>query len=198
MNKSTIKQMLKEIESKEAFALASNEPSDEDICRVHKQLFPNKYKESFEDVQGAVQSGDSKFAFNGSGHLIFKDFDDIKEYIKTLPKTINVGAFNKHVYGEYNYNEHRKSMSQKGIKYGPSVVYLSINTAQELIDRYSGTGDFGIDGDVFKNTEEINTKQVIGRFINLTTNESFDTTSFRIHYSKKGTHIIPSIRGRVK
>lgn len=111
---------------------------------------------------------------------------DTKDYIKSgnQPLTIEVGKQGKHILGHNNYID------------GRSYLTISIEEAQELVNKYAGTGEFEIDrkGNV-KNKELITTNKNIGININNETNDLTETNRFYIHYSKNGTHIVPTLKG---
>ncbi len=67
------------------------------------------------------------------------------------------------------------------------MLTISIAHAQKLIDHFSGTGT-----KITDNKERVNFGEVIGIYINQQTREQSETTVGVIHYSEKGTHIVPS------
>ena len=111
---------------------------------------------------------------------------EIRELIKSdnIPKKLNIGKQNQHI---------RES---KGYEEGKSYIYGDLNTAQELVNKYHGTGEIKF----AKRTGEWNSKEVIsinediGVDINPNTGEEASTNRFTIHYSKKGTHVVPTRR----
>ena len=117
-----------------------------------------------------------------------KKKSEIREIIKsdTTPKKLNVGKQNEHI---------RES---KGYKEGKSYIYGDLNTAQELVDKYHGTGDIRLNKKSGKwewNSKEfITLPDDIGVYINNHTGETFPTNTVSIHYSKRGTHIVPARR----
>jgi hypothetical protein len=101
--------------------------------------------------------------------------------ISTMPKHIHQGAQDKHIPGKNNY-----------IK-GRSIVYPTVDV-QDLVNRYSGKGFARLrtnhDETVNKVLEEIrNSDTVVGVAISI--DGIYNTHDFKIHYSKKGTHIVP-------
>ena len=68
--------------------------------------------------------------------------------------------------------------------------------AQELVDRYHGTGDIRINraNNEWTNKEFIIADRNIGMNVNPTTKEETITNRFIIHYSRTGTHIVPTER----
>ena len=58
--------------------------------------------------------------------------------------------------------------------------------AQKLINKYSGKGQR------VGNKERVDFGRVIGEYVDAKTGKSYKTTRGIIHYSKDGTHIVPS------
>lgn len=96
-------------------------------------------------------------------------------------KTINPEKQNRHIREEAGYTE------------GRSYIYGTVQTAQELIDRYHGTGQpvYSRKG-IWKKKEIIAADRNIGVNIDASTGIGETTTRFVIHYSKTGTHIVPT------
>ena len=89
--------------------------------------------------------------------------------------TINAGKQGKHIIGNNNFIE------------GRSVFNGTVDDAQRLVDKFSGTGEW-----IGANKERVNFGEIIGQYVNPATNEGVDTTVGIIHYSKTGTHIVPA------
>lgn len=94
-------------------------------------------------------------------------------------------------------SDHRQGSAayQKRIKAGqnPSYVTLSNMELQKLVNTYSGTGtvyknEAGRFQEVFTHTSPI------GFCVDLKTGAATETCSGKIHYSKDGTHIVPTIK----
>ena len=95
---------------------------------------------------------------------------------------VNHGQQKKHIIGMNNYaNEKRKGRTK-------SIFYGTVKDAQELVNRYAGSGVW------FPKThvEKVNFRQVIGLWVNPWTGKTLKTTYGTIHYSKKGAHIVPA------
>jgi hypothetical protein len=107
---------------------------------------------------------------------------EIRDLIKSdkQPLSIEPGKQGKHILGHNNYIE------------GRSYLTISIEEAQELVNKHAGTGDIVISqsGD-WRKQEIITTDKEIGVSIDPITGEKTPTRSFKIHYSNKGTHIVP-------
>ena len=91
-----------------------------------------------------------------------------------FPKNIHIGKQGKHIVGHNNY------------KKGKSILNISTDTAQNLVKKYSGTGQ-----KIGANRERIDFKRVIGKYVDPKTGKSIDTTIGTVHYSNSGTHIVP-------
>lgn len=109
-----------------------------------------------------------------------------RRFIKSdnQPKTIELGKQGKHILGHNNYIE------------GRSYLTISLEEAQELVNKYSGTGVFELtrNGGI-KNKELILVDKIIGVNVSNKTGELTETNRFYIHYSKNGTHIVPTMKG---
>lgn len=117
--------------------------------------------------------------------LIQKAIDDkieeTRKYIKSdeCIKKIQEGRQGKHIVGHNNYD-------------GKSYLTDGVDP-QKLVDEYHGTGDLKIKN-AYKNwgkKEFIMSDKVIGYDVNILTGEITPTRYFSIHYSKRGTHIVP-------
>ena len=73
---------------------------------------------------------------------------------------------------------------------GRSVFHGSLEDAQELVDRYGGTGQWYEKSHV----EVVDCEKVIGTYVDQATGERFPTTRGAIHYSvkKDACHIVPA------
>ncbi|MBR5539390.1 MAG: hypothetical protein IKU61_05770 [Clostridia bacterium] len=89
-------------------------------------------------------------------------------------KKIHAGKQGKHILGHNNYQK------------GKSILNISNETAQKLVDKYSGTGRR-----IGSNKEIVDFKRIIGKYVDPKTGKTYDTTVGTIHYSKTGTHIVP-------
>lgn len=115
--------------------------------------------------------------------------DNIKKDIKqNYNLKINQGRQDKHIRGTNNYNQ--------DLENGKKKSYLLDNIdPQELIYRYSGTGEFRRNSKTGKwiNKEFVQIEENIGYYVNPITKSKILTNRFAIHYSKeKGTHIVPA------
>ena len=108
-----------------------------------------------------------------------------------MTEHIKSDAVNKQI------NPEKQGRHEKNSKYyvkGRSYLLSGVD-AQELVDRYHGTGQtFFANNGVWKNKEVVSTENVIGVLVNPSTGEKTFTNSFTIHYSRTGTHIVPAPR----
>jgi uncharacterized short protein YbdD (DUF466 family) len=123
----------------------------------------------------------------GGGKMI----EEVKKQISELPKNIRVGQQNKHIAGTHEYNQYVESQKAKG-EFGPSRINGDIEFAQGLVDKYSGTGNIILKNGKWVNYEKIESDNIIGVAVNNFTGAEEETTKFKIHYSKYGTHIVPT------
>ena len=98
-----------------------------------------------------------------------------------VPKELNRGHQQKHIKGSPGYIA------------GRSYIYGDLETAQNLVNTYHGTGTpvFKRDGQ-WSNKEIVLLDEVIGASIDPDTGEETETRRFVIHYGKKGTHVVPT------
>lgn len=110
---------------------------------------------------------------------------EIKDFIKSGKQSLNIehGKQGKHIIGHNNYIE------------GRSYLTISMEEAQELVNKYAGTGrpNLNLKGE-WNNKELIMANKNIGVSINNKTGENTVTNKFIIHYSKNGTHIVPTVK----
>lgn len=96
---------------------------------------------------------------------------------------IQEGKQGKHIIGHNNYKD------------GRSYLTISISEVQELVNKYAGTGDINRDKKgVWKHTETVSIDRIIGVDIDNRTGQKYETDTFKIHYSKNGTHVVPKRR----
>lgn len=97
----------------------------------------------------------------------------------------------KHVEGTPQFDQYRADRLAKG-KTPQSILTVTEKEAQNLVDRFSGTGIVEIlktgDSSV-KIVEFCDSDTVVGKFYDR--NVYHETRRFEIYYSKRGTHIVP-------
>ena len=104
-----------------------------------------------------------------------------RKYIKSdeCIKKIQEGRQGKHIVGHNNYD-------------GKSYLADGVDP-QKLVDEYHGTGDLKITNPNknWNKKEFVLGEDIIGFVVDKSTREVTPTRYFSIHYSKKGTHIVP-------
>ena len=95
-------------------------------------------------------------------------------------RTINVGKQGKHIKGHNNYIA------------GRSYLMVSTEKAQELVNRYSGTGNLvRTKNGHWRKQEIIISDTDVGYVVDDLTGTEKLTKAFKIHYSQNGVHIVP-------
>lgn len=97
------------------------------------------------------------------------------------PKSLNVGNQRKHV------REESRDLGNRSFLYG------TMEDAQDLVNRYSGTGEPKLDrkGN-WTHKEHVVADRMIGEVVDPDTGEATPTHRFAIHYGKNGTHVVPA------
>ncbi|QGH01217.1 phage minor capsid protein [Streptococcus dysgalactiae] len=109
---------------------------------------------------------------------------------------INNEHFENHVRGTKGYDKYLQKNLKKGAP-PPSYLTITKEECQALVDMYAGTGRFKYNPKSNKMQEIISQNKPIGTYIDPRTGEVIENaTDFRIHYSKTGSHIVPTIKGK--
>lgn len=109
---------------------------------------------------------------------------------------INNEHFENHVRGTKGYDKYLQKNLEKGAP-PPSYLTITKEECQALVDKYAGTGQFKYNPKSNKMQEIISQNKPIGTYIDPRTGEVIENaTDFRIHYSKTGSHIVPTIKGK--
>lgn len=119
--------------------------------------------------------------------------EETREFIRSdqQPKDVLRGQQNKHIPGTHEYNQYVDKLKAKG-QHGPSRLTISQEEAAELVQQYAGTGKIMIRKSGWDNKELIVTNdRIIGVAVDNLTGKEAETTVFKIHYGKKGVHIVP-------
>ena len=115
-----------------------------------------------------------------------------EDAILEAKKLIASDAVNKAVNVE---KQNRHVRTSPGYIQGRSYIFGDAQTAQLLVNDYSGKGDPMISSSgQWKNKEVVVADVNIGVCIDPKTGEETRTNRFTIHYSKTGTHIVPADR----
>lgn len=110
-----------------------------------------------------------------------RDEQTRKKIREDYPKMILEGKQGKHLIGHNNYTK------------GKSYLTISLEEAQRLVDQYAGTGEIKRDSkEKWTHKEFITLDRVIGVVVDPETGKKTETRRCAIHYSNKGTHIVPA------
>ena len=114
--------------------------------------------------------------------LCYNDKNLQNEIRESYNLNILEGKQGKHILGHNNYIE------------GRSYLTVSINEAQDIINKYAGTGQILRDrNNKWTNKELIDVGENVGIALNLNGDRK-PTSKIIIHYSKNGIHIVPTDR----
>jgi hypothetical protein len=119
--------------------------------------------------------------------------ESIRNHIQSdkQPKKIEQGQQNKHIIGSNEYKQYQNKFAKLG-QYGPSRLTINLEEVQRLINKHAGKGEIRIKNGKWDNKEIIRQNEVpVGVVVNNLTGKEAITTNFKIHYGKKGTHIVP-------
>lgn len=134
-----------------------------------------------------------------------------KKVVNVANMSYNMGSTEKNVYAYFSDKKLRKKLSSddtlkviesgkqgKHIKdhnnfiEGNSYLTVSEKEAQELVNKYAGTGDVKRDSKGrWTNKEFVTADKKIGFVIDDENGKEISTSRFSIHYSKNGVHIVP-------
>lgn len=147
-----------------------------------------KYQEILgkENLKSFVQFQKMKYNEPEKWKKLYTDYMDAKlqQRIRSdeYNKQIEEGKQGKHIIGHNNYTE------------GRSYLTVSVEEAQELVNKYAGTGKIQRDRqNVWNNKETVDVGKDVGVWISKDGTYQLPTGSLTIHYSKKGTHIVPAM-----
>lgn len=110
------------------------------------------------------------------------------KYPKT-PLTIDSKMQSKHIRGGKRYSDYMQSHDIE-----PSYLTISEEKAQELVEKFHGTGilKMNLKGELLPNEIIIDNDEVVGVVVNNLTGAFQETTAFKIQYGPNGTHIVPT------
>ncbi|WP_282068193.1 T7SS effector LXG polymorphic toxin [Bacillus pumilus] len=101
--------------------------------------------------------------------------------VNGFPAKVKPGAQEKHIPDAPNYKQEIANGKKKSIFYGDN------KKAQELLDKYAGTGHIPSKG-----REVVKFDHKIGKAYDFETEKYIETNRGTIHYSKDGAHIVPT------
>ena len=124
--------------------------------------------------------------------------NNVKEYLRDNPIRERIKQdYDLDKYVESKWDKH--DPNNKNYDGLSSQVTITKEETVNLIKKYAGTGKLernAKDG-VWKHKEVVVSDKVIGKVLNLD-NNWVDTNAFKIHYSKRGVHIVPTLKGSDK
>lgn len=163
---------------------------------------------------GVKQASDANSAYKrvakaaNSMYNIGSEEQNVAAYMRDLPlrKRIQSDEFpaeifrgrqNKHIPGTNEYKQYQAQLESQGL-HGPARLTIDGVTTQDLVNKYRGTGILLKSKDGRWNQKERITihSSPVGVSVNEHTGDETATTVFTIHYSKKGTHIVPDYPSR--
>ena len=98
-----------------------------------------------------------------------------------------------HRQGTKMYLERQKELEKQN-QYGPSYITISDKEILDLVREFKGKGRMKFsksEGNWNQEEVIVTNDKVVGVVFNYRTGASAETTVFKIHYSKKGIHIVP-------
>lgn len=150
-------------------ALGDGMPSFETFLK-HKTAGSEKYKTWMAKYRKSLD--------NSGGHDIMSLAEGLERGQISL--TINSEKQNRHIRGTAEYIE------------GRSYLAISLDEAQEIVNRYHGKGEMRqTRNGTWAKKEQIMTDRFLGVSINPNTGVESPTRAATIHYSKTGTHLVP-------
>lgn len=160
--------------------MSKNEAADFDQYQKYKAIFGKDAPKSFASFQDLKYNNTEKWS------AVKRNYSDkkLQNHLASDKqiKAIESGKQGKHILGHNNY------------KPGKSYLTITEAEAQALVNKHSGKGEILRDrkGN-WSNKELAQAEKAIGVVLDISGN-SAPTTRFIIHYSKIGTHIVPTLR----
>lgn len=159
-----------------------------------------KYREDYGDRTRMAKNKDGKnvkvplgMKYEGWKKFISGEFDDLEGLYDRKNKYVVNNIING-TYGVEINNEKQEPHVESTAKKGKSYLFDDVNP-QELFNNYSGTGTMELDRRGNKTNKEICKAD---RFIGINGSDGARTKVFKIHHSKKRTHISPCLEKGVK
>lgn len=123
---------------------------------------------------------------------------NIKAYMRDLPIRKQIRSESeKLIVNPEKQARHIKN--SEGYVLGRSYITVSNAELQDIVSRYAGTGEIVRSSKgKFMNREIITVDREIGISIDPQTQEETPTNRAYIHYSKSGTHVVPTAREKTK
>jgi len=106
----------------------------------------------------------------------------------TYPSRVVKGRQNKHIQGTREFEQKREQIKRADSRNEPAMLEFD---AQELVDRYKGTGDIAVKPGQQYPRETITANEIVGKTWLRETQRYVDVSTFQIQYSGTGVHIFP-------
>ena len=159
-----------------------NRASDRKQWKKYREILRDNIPDSLDKFQDMKYNEAEKWEETSTAYkdLVLKEKIKSANYIKT----IKLGQQRKHIRGTNEYTE------------GRSYITITETQAQELVEKYAGTGRIirSTSTGKWQRKEKIVVDYEIGQYINKFDGTNESTNSFMISYAKDGTHIIPARR----
>lgn len=159
-----------------------------------------KYREDYGDRTRMAKDKDGNnvkvplgMNYEGWKKYISGEFDDLEGLYDRKNKYVVNNIING-TYGVEINNEKQEPHMEATAKKGKSYLFDDVNP-QELFNNYAGTGTMELDRRGNKTNKEICKAD---RFIGINGSDGARTKVFKIHHSKKRTHIAPCLEKGVK
>lgn len=159
-----------------------------------------KYREDYGDRTRMAKDKNGKnikvplgMKYEGWKKYISGEFDDLEGLYDRENKYVVNNIING-TYGVEINNEKQEPHMQATVKKGKSYLFDGVDP-QELFNKYAGTGIMELDRRGNKTNKEICKSN---RFIGINGSDGERTKVFKIHHSKKRTHIAPCLEKGVK
>lgn len=175
--------------------------------------------EAFSEAWAAYHTGNpdlpdyiAKYIVKGTNASINKtvdsvakyDEDGIVKYIREVlipaQKTDTIVSRQAiHRQGTKSYIARQNRLEADG-RYGPSYITITDEEILELVNRFKGTGiiKYNKKGEWDNQETIVDNDKVVGIVVNDRNDVSVKTTVFKIHYGKKGIHIVPDHPSKLK
>lgn len=162
-----------------------NKSSDYEQYKKYKEALGDDIPKAFASFQEMKYNDVDKWKNLKAQYMATRGItsnEKVKQYISNTNKIIDSGKQDKHIRGSNNYIDSK------------SYLTISSKEAQELVDRYAGSGTISFDKNgKWDKKEVIEVDRKIG--VVKTRQGETETNSFKIHYSKTGVHIVPYKKG---
>lgn len=189
----------------EMYENAEGRTPNEKMRSLRRELYAEN-KDRINEQKRIAYRNHKEGLSGGGGSSIVGEGESIKRITaisaSTIMEKVQTGEYslrlsdqnyNKHIMGHRDYERYRESRINKGLG-PPSILTISKEEAQDIINRKSGTGIIKTrkDGSPM-NIEEITCDRIIGAY--WSHGEYQETNKAAIHHGSKGSHLVPQYGG---